>query len=60
MIGQAFSTSHGTGHPYTHDVTLPHNDKINHVPLFQPWVHLGGLVLEQGVGDAQGVFHTVS
>ena len=33
-VGSAFSTSHGTGHPYVPDVALAYNDENDHVPVF--------------------------
>ena len=34
VVGPAFSTSHGTGHPDVPDVALAYNDEIDHVPVF--------------------------
>ena len=34
VVSPAFSTSHGTRHPYIPDVVLAYNDEINHVPVF--------------------------
>ena len=34
VVGPAFSTSHGTGHPDVPDIALAYNDEIDHVPVF--------------------------
>ena len=59
VVSPALSTPHGMGHMDIPDVSLTDDDEVYQVPVFQPRVHPGGLVLvchsEQGVGDAKTV-----
>ena len=45
MVSPALCTSRGTSDENILDVTTPHNDEINHVPMFRGRVHPHSLSL---------------
>ncbi len=54
MVCPALCTSHDTSDKNILDCITPHNDIINHVPVFRMRVHPQGLILclllEDGIG----------
>ena len=64
VVSPALSVPHSTSHTDVPDVSLTDDDEVYQVPVFQPRVHSGGLVLvcysEQGVGNAEAVLCTLA